>query len=277
MKVETHTTTADVTSAPATRRTDRTRHGRRRRIAARRRGDRPRAQPRGLPRRHRERHHRLDAGRLRLRLGVLAVLSARRTSQPQRWAAVPAVAMTATGVGLVVFAPGDAAMSALNWVWPPLVLGLVGWMSVQVRRSLTGRGRWLLVPVLAVLAIAPVGATVENVSEAQVRDGLPGPGHDVRRRRPPDAPVVPGRGQPHGRAVQRHGRDLHLVGPHHRPGPVHHPGVCLRPRRPGMERGRGLAPRTGSRPPPTCTRCSPPPTRTARSSSRGTPSAAPTR
>jgi len=45
---------------------------------------------------------------------VLAALSVRRTSQPQRWAAVPAVAMTATGLGLVAFAPGDAAMSAIN-------------------------------------------------------------------------------------------------------------------------------------------------------------------
>jgi len=106
---------------------------------------------------------------------TLAVLSARGTS-PQRWAAVPAVAMIATGVSLVTFAPGGAAMSALNWVWPPLMLGLVGWMSVQAGRSLTGRGRWLLVPVLAVLAVAPFGATVENISEAHVREAYPPPG-----------------------------------------------------------------------------------------------------
>ncbi len=93
--------------------------------------------------------------------------------------------MTATGVGLVAFAPGEAAMSAINWVWPPLVLGLVVWMSLQVRRSVTGRGRWLLVPVLAVLAIAPVGATLANVSEARVRDAYPALGatYDVDGRR----------------------------------------------------------------------------------------------
>lgn len=107
---------------------------------------------------------------------ILASLSARRTDHPQRWAAVPAVAMTATGIGLMAVAPGAATMSALNWVWPPLMLGLAGWMFVQVRRSLTGRGRWLLVPVLAVLAIAPLGATVANLSEAHVRQAYPAPG-----------------------------------------------------------------------------------------------------
>jgi pimeloyl-ACP methyl ester carboxylesterase len=115
----------------------------------------------------------------------LAVRSVRGAGRPQRWAAVPAVAMTSTGMGLVVLAPGDAAMSALNWVWPPLMLGLVGWMFVQVRRSLAGRGRWLLAPVLAVLTLAPLGATIANISEVRVRQTQPAPGttYDVEGHR----------------------------------------------------------------------------------------------
>lgn len=116
---------------------------------------------------------------------LLAVLSARRTSQPQPWAAVLATAMVLTGGGLVVFAPGDAVMSALNWVWPPLMLGLVGWTFVQMRRTLTGLSTWLVVPVLAVLAAASVGATIANVSEAYVRRTVSAPGttYDVDGRR----------------------------------------------------------------------------------------------
>ena len=46
----------------------------------------------------------------------------------------------------MVFAPDDAALRTLTWVWPPALLALVVWMSVQMRRHLTGRGRWLLTP-----------------------------------------------------------------------------------------------------------------------------------
>src|SRR4051812_43116276 len=42
---------------------------------------------------------------------LLAVSSARRTTQPQTWAKVPAVAMTATGATLVAFEPGDGLLT----------------------------------------------------------------------------------------------------------------------------------------------------------------------
>ena len=42
---------------------------------------------------------------------MMTVLSTRLTSQPQRWAAVPATAMTATGLGLITFSPGNAILS----------------------------------------------------------------------------------------------------------------------------------------------------------------------
>jgi hypothetical protein len=64
---------------------------------------------------------------------LLAVLSVRVTDRPQRWATVPAPAMAITGAGLIVLAPGAAALTALGWVWPPLLLALVVWMTVHSR------------------------------------------------------------------------------------------------------------------------------------------------
>ena len=56
---------------------------------------------------------------------MMRVLSARMTSHPQRWATIPAVAMTATGAGLLVFSPQDATLSTSTgcglrrcWRWP---------------------------------------------------------------------------------------------------------------------------------------------------------------
>src|SRR4051812_36850728 len=47
---------------------------------------------------------------------LVVILTTRRTSQPQRWAVVPAVAMGATGAALLAFQPGDDVITALNWV-----------------------------------------------------------------------------------------------------------------------------------------------------------------
>ena len=113
---------------------------------------------------------------------MMRVLSATMTSQPQRWATIPAVAMTATGAGLLVFSPQDATLSTLNWVWPPAMLALAGWMFVQMRRALTGRGRWLLTPVVVFLAAASIGATARERRRRSHREHLPGPREDLRRR-----------------------------------------------------------------------------------------------
>ena len=43
---------------------------------------------------------------------LLAVLSARFTDRPQRWALLPAGAMAATGAGLIALAPRAAALTA---------------------------------------------------------------------------------------------------------------------------------------------------------------------
>ena len=112
---------------------------------------------------------------------LMAALTVRRTRQPQRWAIVPAVAMGATGTALVVFTPGNQTMTALNWVWPPLMVALTGWIFVQTRRSLTGKARWVLTSVIAVLALASIGATYDNIARTgdQATFAAPGKLYDV--------------------------------------------------------------------------------------------------
>jgi pimeloyl-ACP methyl ester carboxylesterase len=113
---------------------------------------------------------------------MLALLSTRMTDQPQRWALLPAAGLGATGLGLLVLAPADRVLTAVGWVWPPLLLALAVWTGVRVRRSLAaGRGRWLLYPVVAVMAAAAVGGAVETVGLAvdQRAYAMPGQLYDV--------------------------------------------------------------------------------------------------
>jgi pimeloyl-ACP methyl ester carboxylesterase len=107
---------------------------------------------------------------------MMAVLSARYTTQPQRWARVPAAYLGVSGLGLVAFSPQNATLTALNWVWPPVTLALAVWMLRQMRRNLSGRSRWMLTPVLIVLAASTIGATVENVAEVRINNAYPAPG-----------------------------------------------------------------------------------------------------
>ncbi len=74
---------------------------------------------------------------------MLAVLSARFSDQPQRWAAAPALFMGLGGLLLVGF--GSGVQGVLSWVWPPALLALVAWMIVRAHRQLRSRSRqWLL-------------------------------------------------------------------------------------------------------------------------------------
>src|SRR4051812_12174498 len=93
---------------------------------------------------------------------LMAGLTARRTRQPQWWTVVPAIAMGASGGALVVLTPGNQALTALTWVWPPLMAALAVWMFAQVRRSVTGKARWVLTGVIAVLLLAPIGAAYDH-------------------------------------------------------------------------------------------------------------------
>ena len=57
-------------------------------------------------------------------------------------------------------------MDLLAWVWPVPVLVLAVWLILRVRRDVPGRSRWLLYPVVGVLALLAVGGAVETVIEA---------------------------------------------------------------------------------------------------------------
>jgi pimeloyl-ACP methyl ester carboxylesterase len=84
--------------------------------------------------------------------------------------------MTVTGAALMVFTPQDPGLTDLNWVWPPLMLGLVSWMYVEARRNLPGRTHWLLTPVFVVLALTALGAGVQDVTSRGVMQDHPAPG-----------------------------------------------------------------------------------------------------
>jgi pimeloyl-ACP methyl ester carboxylesterase len=98
--------------------------------------------------------------------GLMAFTSSRFSAQPQAWTAVPAMVLGLIGLGLVVFQPGPAVMDLLSWVWP-LALGVLAvWMVIQVRRHLHGRGRWLVVPVIATLLVFAIGGGIATISAA---------------------------------------------------------------------------------------------------------------
>ena len=137
-------------------------------------------------------------------------------------------------------------MTALNWVWPPLVLALAVWMFVRMRRALTGRGRWLLTPVIVVLGLTRRRRDATRTSPPRQRPATPTPpparrydvdGHrlhlDCHGQGSPTVVLFNGLGEisaSWARITDPVGRD--------------HPGVRLRPRRAGLERGRRRAPRT---------------------------------
>ena len=107
---------------------------------------------------------------------LLVALSARLTDRPQRWAVVPAGLMGATGLALLVLNPGPAALTTIGWVWPAPVLALAVFVWRGARRDLPRRGRRLLAPVVAVLALAPVAATYENLTVVRDHQAYAAPG-----------------------------------------------------------------------------------------------------
>ena len=110
---------------------------------------------------------------------MLGALSLRFTDQPQRWAWTPAVVMGLGGLSLIAFGPG--AHDALGWVWPPVALALSVWMLTRIRRDMGSRfGRWLLYPLVVLLAVLSVGAGTETVLSRTAPDyEMPGQLVDV--------------------------------------------------------------------------------------------------
>ncbi len=104
--------------------------------------------------------------------GLLGVLSARRSDQPQRWALI-AGWLALAGTILVIW-PGVVETAAIAWVAPVLLLALVVWMTLRVRRELHSRIRpWLIYPVFALIACAALAAGYETVQESLDRRAHP--------------------------------------------------------------------------------------------------------
>lgn len=117
---------------------------------------------------------------------VLAVLSTRMTSQPQKWAIVPAAYMGVVGAALLLFSPGDDALTLLGWIWPAPVLALAVWIVVGARRHLQSRTRgWLLYPIVAFLALGALGCSYQTVQSSldHSTDEMPGRAYDIGGRR----------------------------------------------------------------------------------------------
>ena len=96
---------------------------------------------------------------------LLGVLSARRSDQPQRWALIAAGWLALAGA-LPLIWPGVVATAAIAWMAPVLLLALVVWSTLRVRRELHSRIRlWLIYPLFAVIACAALGGAYETVQE----------------------------------------------------------------------------------------------------------------
>ena len=117
---------------------------------------------------------------------LLAVLSLRWTDQPQRWAVVPAAVMALAGGSLLIFRPDADAFKVLGWIWPPALIALAVWMTVQSRRNLRRpTRRFILYPLFVAIVIAGVGGSYETIQEQVDRSATAMPGHlvDVGGRR----------------------------------------------------------------------------------------------
>jgi pimeloyl-ACP methyl ester carboxylesterase len=108
---------------------------------------------------------------------ILALASRRFTAQPQDWALAPGLAAAAVGLVVIVLSPGDHLLGLAGWVWPVLLLVLVGWSFRGARRSLHDWSRHaLLYPALVVLGLVAIGGAVETVAEATTSNPAPGGG-----------------------------------------------------------------------------------------------------
>ena len=113
-----------------------------------------------------------------LALGVgfllLALGSSRFTDQPQRWALAPGIGAALVGLAILLLAPGNRALGLSGWVWPALLVLLVGWSFWGARRSLHNWSRRaLLYPALFVLLLVAVGGAYETVAEATSSNPAP--------------------------------------------------------------------------------------------------------
>jgi pimeloyl-ACP methyl ester carboxylesterase len=98
---------------------------------------------------------------------LLAIASARLTSQPQQWALIPGAAPLIAGLAVLAGAPGERLLGLAGWIWPPLLGLLVASAFRGARRSLDNWSRRaLLYPALFMLFLIAVGGAVGTVAAA---------------------------------------------------------------------------------------------------------------
>ena len=110
---------------------------------------------------------------------MLAFLSTRKTTRPQRWAYVPATILATAGVVLAVVHPGEPTMTRLAFLWAPaLVVGAV-WVERRARRNILGRARFLVYPVTLAMLLAGLGGLYQATTKAPQAAAGPMPGQLV--------------------------------------------------------------------------------------------------
>src|SRR5215210_3605084 len=91
------------------------------------------------------------------------------------------------GAALIILTPNSQTLDTLGWIWPPLLVALVLWMTAQARREPPTRRRsWLLYPVFAVMALAAIGGSYETLQASSDSGAAPVAGDrlvDVGRHR----------------------------------------------------------------------------------------------
>jgi len=107
---------------------------------------------------------------------VLALLTSRMTSAPQRWAYMPAAVMAFGGTALFAVDPGEPAMTHLAWVWAPALVVLAVWVTRSARRNIPGRARLLVYPVTVAMLLAGLGGLYQSTTETPQDVAGPMPG-----------------------------------------------------------------------------------------------------
>jgi pimeloyl-ACP methyl ester carboxylesterase len=104
------------------------------------------------------------------------------SSQPQRWAFVPAAALLTSGLVSLAW-NGSVDSAVVSWGWPVGLVALVLFVGRSAQRHLRSRARgWILYPILSLLTLMAAGGFYEDIAEVADVRAHPAPGRmiDVR-------------------------------------------------------------------------------------------------
>lgn len=97
---------------------------------------------------------------------MLAWLTTRSTTRPQRWAYVPATVFATSGAALLASTPGEPTMSHLAWVWAPALVILGVWIARRTRQNIPGRRGLFIYPVTFAMVVAGLGGLYQATTKA---------------------------------------------------------------------------------------------------------------